>query len=995
MRDHDGNPADGPNNGPAAESTKNGSPDGATNGVAFARIPFVRTASTADDVLGVSPAAATRPEGPTPPRGRHRECAALDHLVTDLWAGEPGAFVIRGSHGAGKSALIEYLVERATGCLVLRVDPVPSEQDLDFAALQQVCAPVFPHARTLPKAQREALDHVFGVSDGPPPSAVLVGMAVRALFALEAASHPVICVVDDAQLLDMASAQALGFTARRLPDQPVAVVLATAHDPANRLADQPADHFSGGPAEQLAAQWAGLRELRLGGLPEADARALLRDGLIGPLDGPVRDRMAAEAHGNPRVVELAAHASPEQLAGGYGLPARIGSDLEAVHLRRLVQLPLSTRRLLLLAAADPTGDAILLWSAAHRLGLNPEDAQPAIAASIIELDAPVRFCHPHLRSVVYRRASAHERRITHRALAAATDHRADPARAAWHMAHATSGSDEDAASALEHTAESARARGGIPAEGAFHARAVDLTADPALRAARALRAAEAKWRSGATAEARRLLAIAQAGPLGDASTARAGFLKAHLVPPLEGGAARAGLLVDVAARNRSEQPHLGWRAFCAALEASFHAGRLSDSSAMETALAVRAAARDPRSSGTADLSRADFVTANLVIAAADMISEGTGVGAPAVASLVAEICGSDDIPDLDSMPLAVRLARAVWDDHAWTHLAARGVDRARTGGALGALPAALNSLAVISVQTAGVDAATRPANEAATIAAALRIPFGPYGRLAAVAWSGQADETTQLISEVTPDAISNGEGEWLTATEWAVALLNNGAGRYADAIESAERGSAHADELGFSLSSMVELVEAAARLGAPHRADGIVERLSSYADAFNTDWINGVAARCRALLSNGPDADGLYRLAVEQLERTSMRADLARTHLLYGEWLRREGRRSGAREHLLAAHEMFVDFGYSAFVERTRRELVGTGTTPRRRSGLAIEVLTPQEAQIARMAKGGRTNSEIAGELFISPRTVEWHLRNVYMKLGIETRRDLGSVLPT
>ena len=988
MRDHEGITSDGTNNERSMESTTNGT----KNGLSVARLASVRAVSTSGALLSAPADASAGPTGPPQPLGRHRECGALDRLVADLWAGEPRALVIRGSHGAGKSTLVDYLAGRATGCLVLRVDPVSSETDLEFAALQQVCAPVLRHAHALPKAQRGALDHVFGVSDGPPPSAALVGMAVRGLLALASASQPVICVVNDAHWLDMASAQALGFAARRLPAHPVAVVLTTTHDSGGHLAG----HFAGDAADRLAAQLAGLPELSLGGLPESDARALLQEGLIGPLDKVVRDRMAAEAHGNPRAVEIAAHASPEQLAGGYGLPPRIASELETGYIRRLVQLPLSTRRLLLLAATDPTGDAILLWTAAHELGLNPEDAQPAIAAGIIELDAPVRFCHPIVRSVVYRRASPQERRISHRALAAATDQLTDPARAAWHRAHAISGSDEDAATALEHAITSARARGGIPAEAAFHARAVDLTVDPALRASRALRAAEAKWRSGATTAARQLLAIAQAGPLGGASTARAGFLNARLASPVEVGTERAVLLADVAERTRLEEPQLAWRAFSAALEASFNAGRLSGSSPMETALAVRAARSDPQRAGAAHRTRAEIVTADLVSAAANMVREGADVGAPAVASLLTAICSSDDdVPDLDSVPLAVRLAEAVWDAEAWAHLAARGVDLARMSGALGALPAALNSLAVVNVLTVGVDAATRSATEAVTIANVLEVPCVPYGRLAVGALAGQTQETTQLISEVTPEAVANGEGEWLTATEWAVALLNNGAGRYTDAMESAERGSAHPGELGFSLLSMVELVEAAARSGAPHRGDVVASRLTSYAGALNTHWINGVADRCRALLSDGPEAERLYRLALEELEQTSMRADLARTHLLYGEWLRREGRRSSAREHLLTAHDMFVGYGYGAFVDRARRELVGIGTTPRKRSGLAIKGLTPQEAQIARMAKAGRTNSEIAEELFISPRTVEWHLRNVYMKLGIETRRDLGAVLPT
>ena len=1013
MRDHDQNPSDGlpssaiehlgsdRSTGSAENGATTGPPGGATtvatNGVDEpARRAATKLALQHPDRFEPpdgpgTPAPTTgvvnsRQTAPLRPRGRQRECAALDQLIISLWAGKSAALVIRGPDGSGKSTLVEYMADRAAGCVVLRADAIAAESDFEFAALHQLCSPVLGQKSALPATQQDALGHVFGITSGGSPSAVQIGTAVRGLLAAAAASQPVVCIVNDAQWLDSASAQALGFAARRLPNEPVAIILTTGHN----TVDRRAGHHS---ADHLADHFAGVPELALGGLPEVDTRALLNDRLIGPVDKTVRDRLAAESHGNPRSVELAAHEAPEHLAGGYGLPHQPATGQpDSSNLRRLIQLPPSARRMLVLAAADPTGDAILLWGAARRLDLNPEDAQPAVAAGIIELDAPVRFCDPFVRSSVYRLASAQDRRAAHRALASATDPAVDPARRAWHSAHAASGLDDEAANDLERTAAEAGARGGLAATAVFLARAVELTTDPSTRARRALAAAAAKWHSGAASSARRLLALAQAGPLEDALAAEATVLHAQIASSIEAGADRAVLLVDAAESVRAAHPGLAVDAFVRALEASFVAGRLSNSSALETAIAVRSTELSPDLSP--ELSPSDLQTrASLVATAALLVSEGPAVGAPAIRRALPK--DFDEVaPDVPTLRLVSRVAHATWDDRALGRTATRRVDTARDAGALGALPGALHAQAVVGLLTAGVDAARRPANEATTIADAIGAPDVPYGRLAIESWAGHLPNLQELISEVTPEAIAVGEGEWLTATEWAAAVLHNGAGRYADAVEPAERGSAHADELGYGLWSMAELVEASVRVGEPQRAAEAMERLVIYADAMSTDWVRGIAARCRALLSDGADAEHLYRLALERLERTSMRADVARAHLLYGEWLRREGRRSDARDHLVAAHDLLVDNGYEAFLERARRELAGIGTSPRRRSLLAIEALTRQEAQIARMARAGRMNSEIAGELFISTRTVEWHLRNVYMKLGIESRRDLDTVLP-
>jgi DNA-binding CsgD family transcriptional regulator len=639
----------------------------------------------------------------------------------------------------------------------------------------------------------------------------------------------------------------------------------------------------------------------------------------------------------------------------------------------------------LIAAADPTGDAVLLWAAANRLGINASAAAPALAARLVELDEQVSFCHPLLRAVVYQAAPVLERRNAHRVLADVTDPDTDPDRRAWHRAQAASDADDTAAMELEQTAEHARSRGGLPAASAFRARAAELTADPGRRARRALTAAEMNHQAGASGVARRLLAIAQAGPLDDADSARAQLLRARLAARSERGSGTSLLLVRAAQRLTTDQSVLASQAYSEALDAVLTAGRLGSRDAVDVALSVRSASW-PRLPDGAGL---------LLEGAAILASEGHAQAAPLVKQALDVFRGHDAHADdaIWWLPLACRMAQVLWDDSSWLALSNQLVMLTRHAGALDLLPEALNSGAIIQLLCAGCDVAIPMADEADAVGLATHSEVAPYGRLMSAAWGGSVSDTQGLI-DASAAVAARGAGAWLTASDVATAVVNNGTGRYADALVAAERGCERPGEFGLATWSSVELIEAAVRLGTPERAAHAIRLLSVSTDASATDWALGIMDRSRALLESGEVAENLYRNAIERLGQTLVRADLGRAHLLYGEWLRREGRRSDAREQLRTAHDMLSQLGFAGFVERARRELVGTGGSPRKRTTVAYDLLTAQEAQIARMAREARTNAEIGVELYISPRTVEWHMRNVFVKLGISSRRQLGEALP-
>jgi DNA-binding CsgD family transcriptional regulator len=888
----------------------------------------------------------------------------LDQLLDAARAGESRPLVVRGDPGVGKTALLDYLAGRASGSRVAHASGVEAEMELAYAGVHQLLTPMLDRLERLPDPQREALATAFGLSAGPAPDRFLVGLATLSLLADAAEEHPLLCLVDDAQWLDQASAQVLGFVARRLVADPVALVFAA------RV-----------PGEELA----GLPELLVEGLPEADARALLEAALTGPLDARVRDRLVAETGGNPlALLELPRGLTPAELAGGFALPDAppLAGRIEDSFRRRLEALPAQTRSLLLVAAADPVGDPVLVWQAAERLGIRAAAATPAAEAGLLEIGARVLFRHPLVRSAAYRSASLQERQEVHRALAEATDPALDPDRRAWHRAQATLGPDEEVAAELERSAGRAQARGGVAAAAAFLQRAVALTLDPAGRAERALAAAQASLQAGAFDAALGLLATAETGPLDDFQRARVDLLRGQVAFASDLGSEAPPLLLKAARALERFDMELARETYLTAWAAAVFAGA---DDLPETCRAIRAL---PPPAGTPR--PVDLLLDGLAL----LITEGR----PAAAATLLR-AGKDlaDIPAEDVLRwgwMATAASNAVWDDDSTRAIAARHVQVVRDAGALAQLPMPLLALGTVTAWSGDFAGAASMIAEAESIAAATGSRMPPSIALRLVGLQGREAEASALIAATIEQAAAGGQGLAATIARWAAAVLYNGLGRYDEAVTAARHATSDTFEPYVSMWALPELVEAATRMGDAELARDALERLAETTRPAGTDFALGIESRTRALLSDGVIAEELYREAIERLGRTRLRPELARAHLLYGEWLRRQGRRVDARAQLRTAHDLFAAIGMEAFAERARRELLATGERVRKRSPETREELTPQETQIARLARDGLSNPEIGAQLFISARTVKYHLGKVFTKLGISSRSQLRRVLP-
>ena len=901
--------------------------------------------------------------------GRHRECAVLDRLIEAVRAGESRALVVSGEAGVGKTALLDYLAGQASECRVERAVGVQSEMELPFAALHQLCAPMLDKLRGLPAPQRDALEIAFGMSSGSAPDRFLVGLALLSLLSEVAEEQPLVCVVDDEQWLDRASAQVLGFAARRLDAESVGLIFA-ARVPSSAIT--------------------GLPDLVVERLEDRDARALLEAALTAPLDARVRDQILAETRGNPlALLELPRGLTPQELAGGFGLPtaARISGGIEENFRRRIDVLPDQTRRLLLIAAAEPLGDPALVWGAAARLGVGAEATAPATEAGLVEFGMRVRFRHPLVRSAVYGSASPQQRQAVHAALAEVTNAHRDPDRHAWHRAQAAAGPDEAVAAELERSAGRAQARGGIAAAAAFLERATTLTLDPIRRTERAMAAASAQIKAGAFATARDLLLVAEAGSPSDFQQARIELMGAELAFLTDHGSEAPPILLKAARRLEPIDPELSRRTYLQALTAGYFAGRLAvGESALEVA---RAAATAPPASQP--LRAPDLLLDGLVA----HYTKGYAAGLPILREALHAFGAAMSVDE--ALPLhsvAGIVARYTWDDHSWQLLTERHVQLARSVGALSELPVALNARAFMLLFGGELAAAGSLIQQRQALEATGINRF-PYSALALAAFAGRQAEAANLIEAINRHLSLRGDGVGITIVEWASALLNNGIGDYHAAVEAAQRSTEYLGEWITPPWPAVELIEAAARIGCAEMAADALRRLAETTTVSGTDWALGIEARSRALLSAGDAAERSYRESIERLGRTCIRADLARAHLLYGEWLRRQRRRIDARAQLRIAHDMLETLGMEAFAERASRELQATGETARKRTATpGGPQLTAQEAQIARMAREGLSNTEIAARLFISTHTVHYHLRKIFTKYGISSRSQLDRVLP-
>jgi DNA-binding CsgD family transcriptional regulator len=885
--------------------------------------------------------------------------------VADALAGRSRVAVLRGEAGVGKSALLDYLSDRLAGWHVARAAGVESEMELDYAGLHQLCAPVLDHLDRLPAPQRDALATVFGRSAGAAPDRFLVGLATLTLFAEVAEQQPLACIVDDAQWLDRASVQILGFVARRLLAERVAVVCAAR---------------TGAGDDVLA----GLPVLAIHPLGDSDARALLLANVPGPLDARVCDQIVMESHGNPlALLELPRTWNVAGLAGGFGLPSGqpVAGRIEQSYVRRLQLLPSDTQLLVLTAAAEPLGDVVLLHRAAGTLGIDIAAAGPAQDGGLLELGGRVEFAHPLVRSAAYRSAAAGDRHRVHRALADATAAGTDPDRRAWHRARATPRPDEEVAADLERSAGRAQARGGIAAAAAFLQRSVELTVDPARRAERALAAARASFQAGAFEAALGLVATAEAGPLDEFQRAWVDLVSGQLAfawglasdaPPLLLKAARRLELIDLALAR--EIYLTAWGA--ASVAAGQAAGR---GVLLEICRAVRALPPRPGAPRPLDL---------LLGGLALLTTNGHAAATPVLQRAATALA---DIPVEDVLRwgwMATAASNAVWDNDGAHAISARQVQLIRDAGALAELPLYLSALGLASAWMGDFAGAASNIAEADSVAAATGSHFAPYTLLRLRALQGREAEASAAIEQ----AAAGGPSAALYA-QWAAAVLYNGLARYEEAAWSARQATSNTFEYWVSVWALPELVEAAIHVGDAELARDALKRLAETTQPAGSDFALGIETRSRALLSDGTAANDLYREAIERFSRTRLRPELARAHLLYGEWLRREGRRVDAREQLRTAHHLFEAIGMEAFAERARRELLATGEKARKRSAGTRDELTPQEEQIARLAREGLSNPEIGAQLFVSARTVEWHLRNVFTKLGITSRRQLRTAL--
>jgi DNA-binding CsgD family transcriptional regulator len=901
-------------------------------------------------------------------QGRESECAQLDGVTTAIQHGESRSLVLRGEAGIGKTALLQYLIASAAGITVLRAAGVESEMELPFASLHQLCGPLLDGLGRLPTPQGQALEIAFGERAGAPPDRFLVGLAVLSLFSERAEERPLLCVVDDAQWVDRESALTLAFVTRRLLAEPIGIVFAARE-----------------PGEELGH----LSELEVRGLRNGDARALLAAQLPSLLDERVRDRIVAEVRGNPlALLELPRGLTTTELAGGFGMPAgdSLPGRIEESYARRYETLPDDARRLLLVAAAEPVGDPLLLQRGCEQLGIAP--AAIDATEDLLELGERVTFRHPLVRSAVYRSAEAPERRAAHLALAEATNRDVDPDRHAWHLAAATAGPDEEVAVELELSAGRAQGRGGLAAAAAFLQRALALTADPARRADRALAAAQASLGAGAFDAAHGLLAAAEAGPLDELQHARLDLLRAEAAYSESRDGEAPGLLLRAAKALEPLDPRLARETYLDAWSSALFAGQLAGATSLhEVSDEARAAPRPAGRQRPADLLLDGFALA---------FTDGRAAAAPVLGRAASGFAGEDaSIEEVLRWGwLATAAAVMAWDYDTCLAVSSRGVELARKAGALTVLAVSVNVLAQALALGGEFGSVAMRVAEAEAVTEATGTRVAPYGALVHAGFRGREAEASALIEGTIEEATAGAQGTAVQYARWANAVLLNGLCRYPEALAAARQASEDTPELFVSVWATTELVEAAARCDETELAREALERLVAATAVADNDWALGIQARSRALLSDRAEAEPLYREALERLGRTRLRPDLGRAQLLYGEWLRRENRRVDARAQLRAAHDLFVAIGMEAFAERARAELKATGEKVRKRTVEKRDELTPQELQIARLARDGLSNPEIGARLFLSPRTVEWHLRKVFAKLEIRSRRELVNVLP-
>ncbi|WP_327067716.1 AAA family ATPase [Kitasatospora sp. NBC_01250] len=904
--------------------------------------------------------------------GRSGEQAAVEELLTGAREGRSGVLVLRGEPGIGKSALLEYAAERASaGFGVLRATGVESEADLPFAGLHLLLGPALPLLPGLPAPQRRALEAAFGLAEGTGPTdRLLSGLATLGLLAELAQQQPLLCLVDDAQWLDHSSADALLLAARRLGSEGVALLFAAR------------DGEGSFPAP-------GLPELRLAPLEPSAAAKLLAARADEAAGVGLRYRVLAEAQGNPLALTelpLALAAAPSPGAGELALTSRLR---QAFH-GQVARLPAPSRTLLLVAAAEESGELATVLRAAEMLGAGPADLLPAERSGLLSRTQDGRYAlrHPLLRAAILDGAPLDQKLSGHRALGAVLQADGELDRGTWHLAQAATGPDAELAEALEGAARRAAARGGHAGAAAAYERAAGLADDRETVVRCLLMGAESAL-DAAEAERARSLALRGAELAEDALTLavldwvrattefwRGGYQEAHR---LLLRAADRKIPAPLAARALLQDFHIAWY--------------LGERQVVEV-LELMAALDLPAEDATAPLvgylrSAVGPVFGHQAppgVTLAEAATRARAAGADSPRDLV-QLCGAALVPGADAQTLA---------------LAVELIDEARTVGAMGLLPTLLFFRAEAELFHGRHRDAELAVAEGLALARDTAQPQWVSQLCALDAYLAALRGADELVGQRVAEALADQVSTWggpaagTSWSQWALAVHDLGQGRVAEVVERLEPHTAGAHRHHVSaIRTVPDLVEAAVRLGRPERAEAAFERFEAWsARSGSPDWSRALVLRCQALLGPAELAESGYLAALELHEGTGRPFELARTSLLFGEWLRRDRRKTEARARLRAALEIFERLGALPWAERARSELGAAGdTAPVAALSGPLAGLTPQEEQIARLAAKGLSNREIAAQLFLSPRTVGHHLYKAYPKLGIASRGQLADLI--
>jgi DNA-binding CsgD family transcriptional regulator len=899
---------------------------------------------------------------------RLTETGVMQELLDRAREGSSQVLVLRGQAGIGKTALLREMAERAasSGMRLAQATGIQAEMEFDFAGLHQLLLPFAGGLEDLPEPQRAALGTVFGLASGRAPDRFLVGLATLTLLTDAAERQPLLCVVDDAQWLDRVSLEMLAFVARRL------------------LADRVAMVFGLRDREERAEALSGFPELRVGPLPPAAGKLLFERAAGGQVAELTSRRVLAEAAGHPlALVELG-----NGLAAGRGVPntapgqpLRLSERLELLYLNRARELPNEAQTFLVLAAAEQLGEPDRVWRAAAVLGLNPEVAELPEIRRMVSLSPRVAFAHPLMRAAAYWGAAPGERRRVHAALAAVTNPDADPDRRAWHLAEATDGRDDAVARELEVSAGRARGRGGWENEQALLERAAQLTEDPGRRAARRLAAAEAGLVAGNVIGADALAEQAAPDLAQPLTRARARRVRGLCLQAQGKTTEAVRILVDAALEMSAADPRRGRDTMLEAFSAAQFDGWFGPESS-QVAVAVRRLPR-PTAAAAGDELLEGFAA----------IHEGrTAEGYALLRVGVRSIAIAYDAPDT-TLPRLLAWSKAaglLFDHSAWADLERHWIPALRDRGAVAVLIPALFSVGYNHLRAGRLSAAETALAEGRALAEGVGnrewLDGFNASEVLSLALRGNVPEGRALAARLRGEPIQK---QWRDVTDLSVAVLELAAGRYDAALDAALQARAL-----WPLLSPEDVVEAAVRCGRPEVAQAALDDFVPLAEAAGTPWALGVMARCRALLAgDDPGADDNYQESIGCLQRTPVTLSLARSRLVYGEWLRRQRRRRDARDQLRTALESFEHLGARGFTGRARGELAATGEHSTERTGQPGPQLTPQEAQIARLAAAGATNREIATQLFLSTATVDYHLRKVFRKLDVTRRASLPRAL--